>query len=92
MSRAEQVKGVLADFLPHIQEVAGASIDWQVEKIVAVVSDLVDREGFTLQHAIHIAVEVVTRGANVPAPQAMPFGTPAAGPHYLAGEPGEEGR
>lgn len=67
------VVGVLQDFLPHVQEVAGAAIDWQVEKFLEVKRTL-RKEGIIGDQANQIAVELVKSGMGHKIPNALPWG------------------
>jgi len=69
------VIGLLQDFLPHVQEVASAAIDWQVAKFLEVRKTLLDG-GLSGYDAASIALEIVKSGSQVDAPNAIPFGAP----------------
>lgn len=67
------VVGVLQDFLPHVQEVAGAAIDWQVEKFLEV-RTLLHEKGIPLDQATQAALEIVKTGMGHKIPNALPWG------------------
>jgi hypothetical protein len=69
------VMGLLQDFLPHVQEVASAAIDWQVVKFLEVRASLMEG-GLKDKDANDVALELVKSGAKVNAPNAIPFGAP----------------
>lgn len=68
---------LLEAFVPHVQQVAGAAIDWQVEKFLEVRARFL--RAFPAEEselATRAALELVKSGLQVPAQNALPFGFP----------------